>query len=48
MAPIDILVDIIKEQAPEDIWQDSPILGYRLLGNTNRGEVGEKFIVTAR
>ncbi len=45
MDPIGLLVEIIKEQAPEDIWQGSPILGYRLLGNTNRGEVGEKFII---
>lgn len=45
MNPVELLVDIIKEQAPEDIWQGSPILGYRLLGNTNRGEVGEKFIL---
>ncbi len=45
MQAIDLLVEIIKEQAPEDIWQGSPILGYRLLGNTNRGEVGEKFII---
>lgn len=45
MQPIDLLVEIIKEQAPEDIWQDSPIIGYRLLGNTNRGEVGEKFVI---
>jgi len=45
MNPLELLVDIIKEQAPEDIWQDSPVLGYRLLGNTNRGEVGERFIV---
>lgn len=44
MNPIELLVEIIKEQAPEDIWQGSPIIGYRLLGNTNRGEVGEKFI----
>jgi hypothetical protein len=43
--PIDLLIEIIKEQAPKDIWQDSPIIGYRLLGNTNRGEVGEKFII---
>lgn len=45
MRAIDLLVEIIKEQAPEDIWQGSPILAYRLLGNTNRGEVGEKFII---
>jgi hypothetical protein len=42
--PIDLLVEIIKEHAPEDIWQRSPVAGYRLLGNTNRGEIGEEFV----
>ena len=42
--PVDLLVEIIKEHAPEDIWQDSPLLGYRILGNTNRGEIGEEFV----
>jgi hypothetical protein len=42
--PIKLLVGIIKEHAPEDIWQGSPIAGYRLLGNTNRGEIGEEFV----
>ena len=44
MNPIDLLVEVIKEHAPEDIWQESPLIGYRLLGNTNRGEIGEEFI----
>jgi hypothetical protein len=38
------MVEIIKEHAPEDIWQGSPIAGYRRLGNTNRGEIGEEFV----
>jgi hypothetical protein len=42
--PVDLLVIIIKEHAPEDIWLDSPLLGYRQLGNTNRGEIGEEFV----
>lgn len=42
--PVELLVEIIKEHAPEDIWQDSPVIGYRLLGNTNRGEIGEEFV----
>jgi len=41
---VDLLVSIIKEHAPEDIWQDSTLIGYRMLGNTNRGEIGEEFI----
>ena len=44
MNPIDLLVEVIREHAPEDIWQESPLIGYRLLGNTNRGEIGEEFI----
>ena len=44
MNPVDLLVTIIREHAPEDIWQDSPLIGYRILGNTNRGEIGEEFI----
>ena len=42
--PVELMVDIIKEHAPEDIWQESPLIGYRSLGNTNRGEIGEEFI----
>ena len=42
--PIELLVKIIKEHAPEDIWQGSPVAGYRRLGNTNRGEIGEEFV----
>ncbi len=42
--PVDLLVEIIKEHSPKDIWQGSPLMGYRRLGNTNRGEIGEEFI----
>lgn len=44
MNPVDLLVTIIREHAPEDIWRDSPLVGYRMLGNTNRGAIGEEFI----
>ncbi len=44
MTAVDLLVEIIREHVPEDIWQDSPLIGYRSLGNTNRGEIGEEFI----
>lgn len=42
--PVELLVEIIKEHSPKDIWRDSPLVGYRLLGNTNRGEIGEEFV----
>lgn len=44
MNPVELLVSVIHEHTPEDIWQGSPLIGYRLLGNTNRGEIGEEFI----
>ena len=43
-SPVELLVEIIKEHAPEDIWQGSPLIGYRSLGNTNRGAIGEEFV----
>lgn len=42
--PIELMVSIIIGHKPEDIWLDSPLLGYRYLGNTNRGAIGEEFI----
>jgi hypothetical protein len=42
--PVDLLASIIQEHSPEDIWRDSPLIRYRMLGNTNRGEIGEEFI----
>ena len=44
MNAVDLLVEVIKEHVPEDIWQGSPLLGYRNLGNTNRGAIGEEFV----
>lgn len=44
MNAVDLLVEIIREHAPRDIWQGSPLIGYRILGNTNRGAIGEEFI----
>ncbi|MDD9996981.1 MAG: hypothetical protein OXQ89_04470 [Rhodospirillaceae bacterium] len=42
--PIELMLQVIRDNTPEDIWQDQPLVSYRLLGNTNRGEVGEQFI----
>ena len=44
MSPVDLFVECIKEHVPKDIWQGSQLIGYRLLGNTNRGEIGEEFV----
>ena len=42
--PIDLMVDIIAERTPRSIWTGSPLEGYRRLGNTNRGQIGEDFV----
>ncbi len=42
--PVELMVEVIKMHAPTDIWQNSPLIGCRFLGNTNRGEIGEEFI----
>lgn len=42
--PVELLVQIIKRHAPENIWIGSPVADYRKLGNTNRGEIGEEFV----
>lgn len=44
MNPVDLLVTIIREHAPEDIWRELPLVGYRMLGNTNRGAISEEFV----
>ena len=44
MTPVELLSEVIKEHSPRDIWTDSPLIGYRKLGNTNRGEIGEEFL----
>ncbi len=38
------MVRVIDEHWPKSIWAGSPLEGYRRLGNTNRGQIGESFI----
>lgn len=45
MDPITLMTDIIAEHASASIWTGSPLEGYRRLGNTNRGQIGESFIL---
>ena len=46
--PIDLMVQVIEEHSPESIWQNSPLAGYRQLGNTNRGQIGKDSLRMAR
>lgn len=42
--PIELMVAVIRDHSPESIWTGSPLEGYRRVGNTNRGEIGEDFV----
>ena len=44
MNPVNLMAQLIGENAPPDIWANSPLEAYRRLGMTNRGEIGEQFI----
>ena len=44
MNPVELMARLIRENAPPDIWADSPLEAYRRIGMTNRGEIGEQFI----
>jgi len=44
MNALELMRDVIKEHTPESIWTDSILEGYRHLGNTNRGDIGQDFL----
>ena len=44
MTPIELMVQVISEHEPENIWIGSPLIGYRNLDMTNRGGIGEEFV----
>lgn len=44
MNPVDLMAELIRDNAPPDIWAGAPLEAYRRLGMTNRGEIGEQFV----
>lgn len=44
VSAIDLFVRVLKSKAKAGKWTESPFAGYRTLGNTTRGEVGEEFV----
>ena len=45
MSAVDLLVEVIRDHSPKSKWTDAPLEGFRLVANTNRGEIGEEFIL---
>ena len=44
MSAINLMIEIIREHSPNNIWINSPLADYRRLGNTNRGQIGEEVV----
>ena len=44
MNALELMLQVIRDHTEESIWKGSVIEGYRHLGNTNRGAVGEDFV----
>ena len=44
VSPIDLMIEVIKENSPSSIWIGSPLEAFRSVANTNRGDIGEEFV----
>lgn len=46
--PVALMVQIIKEHTPASKWDDAPLRSFRAVANTNRGDIGEDFLLRYR
>ena len=46
MSAVELMVEIIRKHQLASKWTGSPLEGFRHVANTNRGEIGEEFIVS--
>ncbi len=42
--PINLMLDVIKENTPNNVWSGSALATFKHLAGTNKGEIGEVFI----
>ena len=42
--PLDLLLEVIHENTPNSIWTGAPLAPFRVVANTNRGDIGEEFL----
>lgn len=45
MSAVDLLLEVIREHTPKSKWTDSTLEPFRRVANTNRGDIGEDFVV---
>ena len=44
LKPLELLLEVIRENTPKSIWTDAPLAPFRTVANTNRGDIGEEFL----
>lgn len=42
--PVQLMLDVIKENTPNSVWVGAPLESFRSVANTNRGDIGEEFV----
>ena len=45
MNPLDLMLAVIREHSPKTIWTGAPLEAFRRVANTNRGDIGEEFVL---
>ena len=44
MNSVEMLIEVISDHSPASKWTGAPLESFRLVENTNRGQIGEEFI----
>ena len=45
MTPLELMLDVIRRHSPKTIWAGAPLAEFRQVANTNRGDIGEEFVL---
>ena len=45
ISPVDLMLQVIIDYSPKSIWTGAPLEAFRRVENTNRGDIGEEFLV---
>ena len=45
MSPLELMLAVIREHSPKSKWTGAPLEAFRRVANTNRGDIGEEFVL---
>ena len=45
MSPLELMCAVIREHSPRSKWTGAPLEAFRRVANTNRGDIGEDFVL---